>query len=78
MFTFVECLLVSCFSFILLRHIFYIAVDSTETIARKYLYVCILSICDMSHIEKRGSIPITAVCFDNRHDVLIIVGSMMN
>ena len=30
-----------------------IAVDSTETIARKYLYVCILSICDMSHIEKK-------------------------
>ena len=53
MFTFVECLLVSCFSFILLCHIFYIAVDSTETIARKYLYVCILSICDMSHIEKK-------------------------
>ena len=34
---------------------FYIAVDSTETIARKYLYVCILSICDMSHIEKEAA-----------------------
>ena len=30
-----------------------IAVDSTETIARKYLYICILSICDMSRIEKK-------------------------
>ena len=53
MFTFVKCLLFSCFSFILLRYIFYIAVNSTETIARKYLYVCILSICDMSCIEKK-------------------------
>ena len=64
MFTFVKC----WFLVYLLCHIFYIAVDSTETILES----------NMSHIEKRGSIPITAVCFDNRYDVLIIVGSMMN